>query len=103
MRATTQRRGEARRAGGDDDDDDGHAPAAAEIFRVVLALTRACMLFVRARSQPDMILTGSRDKKILVWNLTRDDPTSYGVPRRSLSGYARRLCVRECFFFLSCF
>jgi guanine nucleotide-binding protein subunit beta-2-like 1 protein len=36
--------------------------------------------------QTDTILTGSRDKKIIVWNLTRDDPNSCGVPRRSLSG-----------------
>jgi len=38
--------------------------------------------------QTDTILTGSRDKKIIVWNLTRDDPSSYGVPRRSLSGHS---------------
>jgi guanine nucleotide-binding protein subunit beta-2-like 1 protein len=35
---------------------------------------------------PDMILTGSRDKKLIVWNLTRDQ--NYGTPRRSLGGHA---------------
>jgi guanine nucleotide-binding protein subunit beta-2-like 1 protein len=33
-----------------------------------------------------MILTGSRDKKLIVWNLTRDQ--NYGTPRRSLGGHA---------------
>jgi guanine nucleotide-binding protein subunit beta-2-like 1 protein len=38
--------------------------------------------------QPDMILTGSRDKKLIMWNLTRDDPTSYGYPRKTLAGHS---------------
>lgn len=38
--------------------------------------------------QPDMILTGSRDKKLIMWNLTRDDPTSYGYPRKTLTGHS---------------
>jgi guanine nucleotide-binding protein subunit beta-2-like 1 protein len=38
--------------------------------------------------QPDMLLTGSRDKKLILWNLTRDDPTSYGYPRKTLSGHS---------------
>ena len=36
----------------------------------------------------DMILTGSRDNKVIVWNLTRDDPSSYGYPRKSLTGHS---------------
>jgi guanine nucleotide-binding protein subunit beta-2-like 1 protein len=36
---------------------------------------------------PDMILSGSRDKKIIVWSLTREDQ-NYGFPRKSLSGHA---------------
>lgn len=36
---------------------------------------------------PDMLLTGSRDKSIIIWNITRD-PNSYGVPRRSLTGHS---------------
>jgi guanine nucleotide-binding protein subunit beta-2-like 1 protein len=35
-----------------------------------------------------MIISGSRDQSIIVWNLTRDDPTSYGVPRRALTGHS---------------
>jgi len=35
---------------------------------------------------PDIILSGSRDKKILVWNLTREEG-NYGTPRRALSGH----------------
>lgn len=37
---------------------------------------------------PDMILSGSRDKSIIVWNLTRDAENNYGYPRRSLTGHS---------------
>ncbi|KAF9290215.1 cross-pathway control WD-repeat protein cpc2, partial [Linnemannia elongata] len=36
---------------------------------------------------PDMILTSSRDKTIIVWNLVRDDEGNFGVPRKSLHGH----------------
>ncbi|KAM0751458.1 putative CPC2 protein [Meredithblackwellia eburnea MCA 4105] len=36
--------------------------------------------------QPDMILTASRDKTIIVWQLTRDE-SSYGFPKRILHGH----------------
>jgi guanine nucleotide-binding protein subunit beta-2-like 1 protein len=35
---------------------------------------------------PNMILSASRDKSIIIWTLTRDE-TNYGVPRRSLTGH----------------
>ncbi|CAG8497474.1 9444_t:CDS:2 [Ambispora gerdemannii] len=35
---------------------------------------------------PDMILSASRDKTIIVWQLTRDE-TNYGVPRKALTGH----------------
>jgi len=35
----------------------------------------------------DMILSASRDKTIIVWNLTRDDQ-NYGYPRRALRGHS---------------
>lgn len=34
----------------------------------------------------DTILSSSRDKSIIVWNLSRDE-TNYGVPRRRLTGH----------------
>jgi len=37
---------------------------------------------------PDMLLSGSRDKTIIIWNLTREGEGNYGVPRRSLEGHA---------------
>ncbi len=37
---------------------------------------------------PDKILTGSRDKALIVWDLTREDPAHYGTPKRSLIGHA---------------
>uniref|UniRef100_A0A8B9HJL6 Small ribosomal subunit protein RACK1 n=1 Tax=Astyanax mexicanus TaxID=7994 RepID=A0A8B9HJL6_ASTMX len=36
---------------------------------------------------PDMILSASRDKTIVMWKLTRDE-TNYGVPQRALRGHS---------------
>jgi guanine nucleotide-binding protein subunit beta-2-like 1 protein len=35
---------------------------------------------------PDMILSSSRDKSIIIWKLTKDD-TNYGVPHKALKGH----------------
>jgi guanine nucleotide-binding protein subunit beta-2-like 1 protein len=35
---------------------------------------------------PDLLLTASRDKTVIVWQLTRDD-SSYGYPKRILHGH----------------
>jgi len=35
---------------------------------------------------PDMILSSSRDKSIIIWKLTKDD-TSFGVPHKALKGH----------------
>uniref|UniRef100_A0A672N9A7 Small ribosomal subunit protein RACK1 n=1 Tax=Sinocyclocheilus grahami TaxID=75366 RepID=A0A672N9A7_SINGR len=32
---------------------------------------------------PDMILSASRDKTVIMWKLTRDE-TNYGIPQRAL-------------------
>jgi guanine nucleotide-binding protein subunit beta-2-like 1 protein len=40
----------------------------------------------------DMILSCSRDKTIIVWNLTREDPSEYGYARRALRGYDYDYC-----------
>jgi len=37
---------------------------------------------------PDMIISGSRDKSIIVWTLTRESEQNYGQPRRSLTGHS---------------
>ena len=36
--------------------------------------------------QPDMILSSSRDKSVIIWHLTRDE-VNYGLPRRALKGH----------------
>lgn len=43
-----------------------------------------------------MLLSGSRDKTLIVWNLTRDDQ-NYGYPKRSLHGHSHIVsdCVRN--------
>ena len=42
-----------------------------------------------------MLLSGSRDKTLIIWNLTRDE-SQYGYPKRSLHGHAHIVsdCVR---------
>lgn len=38
-------------------------------------------------AQPDLLLSGSRDKTLITWELTRDDQ-QYGVPKKSLKGHS---------------
>lgn len=47
-----------------------------------------------------MLLSGSRDKTLIIWDLTRDE-AQYGFPKRSLHGHSHIVsdCVR--FFFFS--
>lgn len=44
---------------------------------------------------PNMLLSGSRDKSLIIWNLTRDEQ-AYGYPKRSLKGHSHIVsdCVR---------
>jgi len=42
---------------------------------------------VTSHENPDTILSSSRDKSVIVWQLTRED-TEYGFPRRSLTGHS---------------
>ena len=50
---------------------------------------------VLTAASPNMLLSGSRDKTLIIWNLTRDE-TSYGYPKRSLKGHSHIVsdCVR---------
>lgn len=43
-----------------------------------------------------MLLSGSRDKTLIIWNLTRDE-SQYGYPKRSLHGHSHIVsdCVRK--------
>lgn len=47
---------------------------------------------------PNMLLSGSRDKTLIIWNLTRDEQ-AYGYPKRSLEGHSH--IVSDCVCFLS--
>lgn len=40
-----------------------------------------------------MLLSGSRDKSLIIWNLTRDE-SAYGYPKRSLHGHSH--IVSDC-------
>jgi len=37
---------------------------------------------------PDMLLSASRDKSLLVWHLTREQGDNYGIPKKSLKGHS---------------
>jgi len=41
-----------------------------------------------SQENPDLLLSGSRDKTIIIWNLTRNAESSYGVPHRALKGHS---------------
>ena len=45
------------------------------------------------KSSPNMLLSGSRDKSLIIWNLTRDEQ-NYGYPKRSLHGHSH--IVSDC-------
>eukprot|EP00601_Ochromonadales_sp_CCMP2298_P025912 CAMPEP_0173294506 /NCGR_PEP_ID=MMETSP1143-20121109/13914_1 /TAXON_ID=483371 /ORGANISM="non described non described, Strain CCMP2298" /LENGTH=299 /DNA_ID=CAMNT_0014234197 /DNA_START=24 /DNA_END=920 /DNA_ORIENTATION=+ len=40
-----------------------------------------------SQERDDMVLTASRDRTVIMWNLTRDEG-EYGVPQRSLEGHS---------------
>lgn len=44
-------------------------------------------------ANPDLLLSGSRDKTLITWQLTRDDQ-SYGVAKKSLRGHSH--IVQDC-------
>merc|ERR1712004_912561 len=46
---------------------------------------------------PDIILSASRDKTLIVWKLTRDEQ-NYGVPQKAPS-WTRTLRLRRCLVF----
>lgn len=45
------------------------------------------------KCSPNMLLSGSRDKTLIIWNLTRDEQ-NYGFPKRSLHGHSH--IVSDC-------
>lgn len=51
------------------------------------------------RCSPNMLLSGSRDKSLIIWNLTRDDQ-NYGYPKRSLHGHSH--IVSDCVYLTTC-
>lgn len=64
-------------------------PAIVESRRQALTVTST------SHYSPNMLLSGSRDKTLIIWNLTRDE-TQYGYPKRSLHGHSHMVsdCVR---------
>lgn len=57
------------------------------VYRGSLAGHRGWVTAVATSSEnPDMLLTASRDKTLILWQLNRDDE-SYGYPKRILAGH----------------
>jgi guanine nucleotide-binding protein subunit beta-2-like 1 protein len=44
-------------------------------------------------ASPNMLLSGSRDRTLIIWTLTRDEQ-NYGYPKRSLQGHSH--IVSDC-------
>mmetsp|Transcript_32150 Transcript_32150/g.44057 ORF Transcript_32150/g.44057 Transcript_32150/m.44057 type:complete len:328 (-) Transcript_32150:55-1038(-) len=38
--------------------------------------------------EENVIITGSRDKSIIIWDLTREDPANFGRPRKAFTGHS---------------
>jgi len=36
----------------------------------------------------DVLLSGSRDKSVIIWNLTRESENNYGTPKKALTGHS---------------
>jgi len=43
---------------------------------------------IATSADADVLLSGSRDKTVLIWNLTRESEQNYGVPKKSLTGHS---------------
>jgi hypothetical protein len=68
----------------------GHLP------REVSCYTPAAVLGdANKNASPNMLLSGSRDKSLIIWDLTRDE-TQYGYPKRSLHGHSH--IVSDCVY-----
>ncbi|EPE06637.1 guanine nucleotide-binding protein subunit beta-like protein [Ophiostoma piceae UAMH 11346] len=46
---------------------------------------------------PNMLLSASRDKTLIIWDLTRDE-VAYGYPKRSLKGHSHIVSDCVCFY-----
>jgi len=57
------------------------------LFRGTLRGHRGWVTAIATTAEnPSMIISASRDKTLIVWNLTRDE-TNFGVPKKSLQGH----------------
>ncbi|KAL7753550.1 cross-pathway control WD-repeat protein cpc2 [Sorochytrium milnesiophthora] len=57
------------------------------VFKMELEGHRGWVTAIATTPQaPDMILTASRDKTVMIWQITREEG-SYGVPRRAMTGH----------------
>jgi hypothetical protein len=64
--------------------------------RDLIKVTGQQMLTIFSTFSPNMLLSGSRDKTLIIWDLTRDE-AQYGFPKRSLHGHSHIVsdCVRS--------
>jgi hypothetical protein len=69
------------------------SPALRPLSRSTNPLPNTLGSRVLTASSPNMLLSGSRDKSLIIWNLTRDE-TQYGFPKRSLHGHSH--IVSDC-------
>lgn len=58
-----------------------------------VSATRRKFKYLLTMNSPNMLLSGSRDKTLLIWNLTREE-SSYGRPKRALHGHSH--IVSDC-------
>ena len=73
----------------------GHIPChlIGEVGPSWIELSILCCRSTDLKGSPNMLLSGSRDKTLLIWHLTRDEQ-NYGYPKRSLHGHSH--IVSDC-------
>jgi guanine nucleotide-binding protein subunit beta-2-like 1 protein len=57
------------------------------VVRGVLKGHNGWVTCIAATDNPNTIISGSRDKTIIIWNITRESEQNYGAPKRALTGH----------------
>lgn len=58
------------------------------VLRGILKGHNGWVTCIATSENPDIIVSGSRDKTVCIWQITRESEQQYGVPKRSMTGHS---------------
>jgi guanine nucleotide-binding protein subunit beta-2-like 1 protein len=58
------------------------------VLRGILKGHNGWVTCIATSENPDIIVSGSRDKTVCIWQITRESESQYGVPKRSMTGHS---------------